>query len=258
MAEPTEKKEPWLNYLALTTVILAVCATLATFKGGGFSTKSVISQAQASDQWAYYQAKSLKQYLYELQRERLQLDLATMPADRLKSCGPQFQASVAHHSQEIVRYSRERSDIERKARALERVRDEAQLHSYWFGLAVIFLQVAILLSSIAALLKRMVLWAIGSAVGAVGILLFLNGFLLFWNPQSMPVPEPASSHSPRASTAVSSPDRPPLVPPTGVSSAAPSTGPDQAPLPTTTSPQPGSQGPTTPPSQAVQGASPAP
>jgi hypothetical protein len=33
MAE--EKKETWLNYLALTTVILAVCATLSTFKGGG-------------------------------------------------------------------------------------------------------------------------------------------------------------------------------------------------------------------------------
>ena len=26
------KKEPWLNYLALSTVILAVCATLSTFK----------------------------------------------------------------------------------------------------------------------------------------------------------------------------------------------------------------------------------
>ena len=51
MAE--EKKDPWLNYLALTTVILAVCATLSTFKGGGFSTRSVIAQAQASDQWAY-------------------------------------------------------------------------------------------------------------------------------------------------------------------------------------------------------------
>ncbi len=35
MAE--EKKEKWLNYLALATVILAVCATLSTFKGGGFS-----------------------------------------------------------------------------------------------------------------------------------------------------------------------------------------------------------------------------
>lgn len=73
MAE--EKKEPWLNYLALTTVVLAVCATLSTFKGGAYSTRSVLAQSQASDYWAYYQAKSIKGYLYEMQMEKLQLEL---------------------------------------------------------------------------------------------------------------------------------------------------------------------------------------
>ena len=69
MAE--EKKEQWLNYLALTTVIFAVCATLATFKGGGFSTKSIMSQSQASDEWALYQSKSIKSYLYQMQADKL-------------------------------------------------------------------------------------------------------------------------------------------------------------------------------------------
>ena len=72
MAE--EKKEPWLNYLALTTVIFAVCATLSTFKGGNYSTRSVLSQAQASDQWAFFQAKSIKENVYRLQLEKIQLD----------------------------------------------------------------------------------------------------------------------------------------------------------------------------------------
>jgi hypothetical protein len=58
MAE--EKREPWLNYLALATVVLAFCATLSTFKGGSYSTRSVLSQAQAANQWASYQAKSIK------------------------------------------------------------------------------------------------------------------------------------------------------------------------------------------------------
>ena len=76
MAE--EKKEAWLNYLALTTVILAVCATLATFKGGGFSTRSVMTQTQASDQWAFYQAKSIKGYIYEMQKDKLELELLAL------------------------------------------------------------------------------------------------------------------------------------------------------------------------------------
>ena len=90
MAE--EKKEPWLNYLALTTVILAVCATLATFKGGSFSTRSVMSQTEAANQWAYYQAKSIKTYLYEtlpllkvkVQQKRSR-HASTKSRDRLKN-----------------------------------------------------------------------------------------------------------------------------------------------------------------------------
>jgi hypothetical protein len=46
-------------------------------------------------------------------------------------------------------------------------------------MAVIFLQISILISSIAALIKRKYLWEIGIAVGAVGLVYFLNGFLLF-------------------------------------------------------------------------------
>ncbi len=72
MAE--EKKEPWLNYLALTTVILAVAATLATAKGNSYSTRSILYQAQATDQWGYYQAKCIKGYLYEMQKEGLERD----------------------------------------------------------------------------------------------------------------------------------------------------------------------------------------
>ena len=68
MAE--EKKEKWLGYVAVTTIVFAVCATLSTFKGGQHSTRAVLSQSKATNQWAYYQAKDLKQYLHELQKER--------------------------------------------------------------------------------------------------------------------------------------------------------------------------------------------
>ena len=55
-----EEKEKWTTFLALTTVLIAVCATLATFKGGGYSTKSILNQSRASDHWAYFEAKGIK------------------------------------------------------------------------------------------------------------------------------------------------------------------------------------------------------
>ncbi|MDA8431438.1 MAG: DUF4337 domain-containing protein, partial [Nitrospiraceae bacterium] len=159
MAE--EKKEGWLNYLALTTVILAVCATLSTFKGGNFSTRSVMSQSQAANQWAYYQAKSIKGYLYEVQKEKLELELKAMRPGASRSAAAEYEKKIASYAGKIRKYEDEKTSIKSAAEGLEKIRDDAQRHSGIFGMAVIFLQIAILLSSIAALMKKKPLWLLG-------------------------------------------------------------------------------------------------
>jgi hypothetical protein len=176
MAE--EKKEPWLNYLALMTVMLAVCATLSTFKGGGFSTRSVLAQSQASDQWAYYQSKSIKSYMYEMQKDKLELELKEKRQKFAPEIIGDYENKIDAYSGKIKKYEEEKADIEKSARAQESIRDDAQKHSREFGMAVIFLQIAILLSSIAALLKKKPVWIIGLLSGVVGIFYFINGFLM--------------------------------------------------------------------------------
>ena len=177
MAE--EKKEKWLNYLALTTVVLAVCATLSTFKGGNFSTLAVMSQSQASDQWSYYQAKSIKGYMYEIQKEKLELELKAMGQKTGKSITEDYEKKIDAYAKKIKKYEEEKAKIEKDARGLEKVRTDAQRHSKAFGMAVIFLQIAILLSSISALMKKKILWLCGGIVGIFGIAYFVNGFFLF-------------------------------------------------------------------------------
>jgi hypothetical protein len=174
-----EQKEAWLNYLALTTIILAVCATLSTFKGGSFSTRSVMSQAQASDQWAFYQAKSVKGYIYEMQKDKLELELLALGAKAAPVVREEYGKKIDAYVTKIAKYEVDKAQIQKDAKKLEAVRDDAQKHSQAFGLAVIFLQIAILLSSIAALIKKRYFWLIGVAIGFVGILFFVNGFLLF-------------------------------------------------------------------------------
>ena len=177
MAE--DKKEPWLNYLALTTVILAVCATLATFKGGGFSTRSVMTQTQASDQWAFYQAKSIKGYLYEMQKDKLELELTALGAKAPQAVRDEYMKRIEGYGKKIAKYEEEKTQIQKDAKKYEGFRDDAQKHTQAFGIAVIFLQIAILLSSIAALVKKKLVWVLGLAVGVVGIFYFVNGFMLF-------------------------------------------------------------------------------
>ncbi len=177
MAE--EKKEPWLGYLALTTVILAVCATLSTFKGGGYSTRSVMSQQQASDLWAFYQAKSIKGNLYQVQSEALKLEIEALPAGAAAEKIKLYKEKLADYDKRVARYTSEQAQIQTDAKKLEAQRDDAQRHGQPFGMAVIFLQVSILLSSIAGLMKRKEVWYCALPIGGLGMIYFANGFFLF-------------------------------------------------------------------------------
>jgi hypothetical protein len=174
-----EKKDPWLNYLALTTIIFAVCATLSTFKGGGYSTRSVMCQAQASDQWAFFQAKSIKGNLYEIQKDKLELELKALDPKNEVLTG-EYKKSIEDCSSRIRRYEEEKKEIKQKAEDLEAARDNAKQHSTIFGQAIIFLQIAILLSSVAALLNIKRVWYVGVCCGIGGLVYFVNGFYLFF------------------------------------------------------------------------------
>ena len=175
MAE--EKKEIWLNYLSATTILIAVCATLSTFKGGSYGTKSLLTQSKASDQWAFYQAKSIKQSVCEMQKENLEMEMGKETAAAARE---QLQSKITNYTQRIKTYKAEKDSITGEAQKLEDLRENSKKHSENFGMAVIFLQIAVLLSSLAALLKKKYVWLVGVALGAVGIFYFANGFLLFF------------------------------------------------------------------------------
>lgn len=169
------KKESWSNYLALTTVIFAVCATLATFKGGGYSTQSVMNQSKASDNWAYFQSKTIKEDLYKMQSEKLELDISSKD----QKTADLYADKINEYKLKIEKYKKEKAEAKIIAKKFERDRDIAQTHSKDFGMAVIFLQVTILLSTISGLLKKKYIWYFGLGNGLVGLIFFANGFLLF-------------------------------------------------------------------------------
>ena len=170
-----EKKEPWMTHMALVTVVLAVGATLSTFKGGGYSTQSVINQSLASDQWAFYQAKSTKQHLHELQIDQFRLQAMSLPAGSVVAAA--YENKIADYQAQAARYGEEKKKIEAEARNYEAIRDNAKARGKPFGIAVIFLQVAILLNSIAGLMKAKRVWYASAPIGLIGLACFADGFL---------------------------------------------------------------------------------
>jgi hypothetical protein len=169
-----ETKAVWLNWLAITTIIFSASATLSTFKGGGYSTKAVLAQTKASNQWAYFQSKSVKQHTCELQRDAFELQA-------LGACEPaladSYRVKLVDLNKDIARYDKEKNEIKASAESLEVAKSDYQRHSSTFGLAVVYLQVAIMFSALAALLKKKYIWGLGVVVGSYGLANFIYAIL---------------------------------------------------------------------------------
>jgi len=172
-----ESREKWINYLALTTVVLAVCATLSSFKLEHYSVESVLNQTKASDMWAFYQSKSIKGYLYELQHDKLELERKNFEKNAPGVNLEEHDAKIAAYQKSIKKYEQEKALIKKDAENLEHSRDHDLELREIFGIAIVFLQMGILLSSIAALLTKKPVWYLGMVVGAVGIAYFAKGLI---------------------------------------------------------------------------------
>ena len=91
-----------------------------------------------------------------------------------------YAQKIANYQTKIIGYDQEKKDIQAKAHDLERQRDDAKLHGKPFGMAVIFLQIAIMLNAIAGLMKAQRIWWSSIPVGLAGVVLFADGFLTFF------------------------------------------------------------------------------
>src|SRR5215471_10931649 len=72
--EAAEQRARWVVYLSFSTALIAVFAAIAALESGTFSNEALmqknealLAQSKASDQWAYYQAKSVKAAVYAAQ-----------------------------------------------------------------------------------------------------------------------------------------------------------------------------------------------
>lgn len=175
MSETTER---WVKGVAITTTVLAVCTAVSSLKASSYSTKVQISTTMRANAWAFYQAKSIKEHSFMLQKDTFQFD------SLLAGTNPEAQAyaqeRMKKYDEETARYKKEKGDIQAEAENLQKQEDIYKEHNASFALAVMMLQVAILMSSIAALMKWKYMWFMGLMFGSVGVVYMVNGFYLWF------------------------------------------------------------------------------
>jgi hypothetical protein len=168
-----ERRENWTKYTSMSLVFVAVLAAIATQWAGKYSSRvlvqlndSTFHQAKASDKWSFYQAKSIKQNLYEVARDQIALTArATADAKSLDTI-----------KDKIARYDQEKKQVQNEATELERLRDEARRnstnasqHGGRMGLAVSIFQIAIAMGSICLVTKKKPLWYLSMLLSLVAV-----------------------------------------------------------------------------------------
>ena len=157
-----EAKGKWIFLVALSTAILAVFAALCSLMAGYHANEALIEQIQASDQWAYYQAKGIKAAVLESKMETLQaLGKQSSATDEEKDKG----------------YKKDQKVIQEKAREQEKASSTHLKAHNTLAKAVTVLQIAIAVSAISVLTRRKWLWYGSGVLGLIGLIFLLQELL---------------------------------------------------------------------------------
>lgn len=157
-----EAPPAWVSQVAVSAAVLAVAAAIGALRAGHHANEAMLEEMQATDQWALYQAKGIKNSQVQTKIELL----AALGKDASKE-------DLAKPE----KYEKEQEAIKEKADELEASSRHNMERHVPLAHSVTAFQVAIALSAIAVLARKKALWFVSLAVGVVGVVFMLKGLL---------------------------------------------------------------------------------
>jgi hypothetical protein len=148
--------------VALSTAILAVIAAVTALLAGHAANEAVLEQIKASDQWTFYQSKSIKE---------------TVLSSKLALLVALDKTIDGKDAKKLAEYKTDMEEIKKEAEAKEAESASHMQHHVILSRGVTLFQIAIALAAIAVLTKKRPLWLVSLALGLIGGFFFVRGLL---------------------------------------------------------------------------------
>jgi len=164
------REHPDLAPVTLTMAVLAVLVAAVSLLGHRTHTEEVILQNKVTDQWAYYQAKNIRRH-----NDELFADLTTIVASK------DAEAAAKLHEKyraEADRYKDDQKELDAKAHELEKDADHTRSKADRFDLGEVFLEIALVITSITLLSGRRVFWHLGLLMATAGIVIAASAWIV--------------------------------------------------------------------------------
>ena len=159
--------DPFTRRAGATMAIIAACLAVVAVSGHISTTEELLLQQKASDQWAYYQAKSLRRYQSDVARDIF----AALPGEAAVKGAEKYKTN-------LERYEKEGEQIQEKAREFEAESGLMGHRALRFHFGEVFLELAIVFSSLAILTRRSMFFAAGIVGAVIGIVVGASAALL--------------------------------------------------------------------------------
>jgi hypothetical protein len=180
--------EHYRRRAAVAIGVMAMLLAIASLAGERATQEIINNNIQASDTWAFYQAKNIRQTDNQLAAEELELVLVSQPG-LSAAARATIQKRLAGYRKEVQRFENEpdpadpgnllkgvgKKQLTAQARALEEKRDHARRQLPSFEFAQALFQLGIVLGSVSIVAGSRPLLGLALALAAVAMLLLLNG-----------------------------------------------------------------------------------
>jgi hypothetical protein len=160
-------KAPFEKKVAATMAVIAAALAVVSVFGQLFANEELLLQAKASDQWSYYQAKSIRRYESDVAR------------DMFKNMqGESAAKGVEKYTANVEKYTKEGEEVQKEAREFEKESGLKGSQALRMHLGEIFLEIGIVFASLAILTKRNLIWIASIAAALAGTVIAATMLLL--------------------------------------------------------------------------------
>ena len=163
LSEKTHR--PLERRVGVTMALFAALLAIATLMGHRLHTDEVVLQTKTADGWAYYQAKNIRSQMYAADAT-----LADMQGDRGATAAADWKSKADQER-------RDADNIRHDAESLDRETQTAASRATLFDAAEVFLEIAIVLCSIALMIGSVRYWAISFGSAAIGTAAVIGAFV---------------------------------------------------------------------------------
>jgi len=178
------REHPDLAPVTISMAVLAVLVATVSLLGHRTHTEEIVLkgeeivlQNKVTDQWAYYQAKNIRRHNDEFFAE-LTTVVATKDPGGVAKLQEKYRAEADRYKEEQKELDKQARETEDKAKDKRAETELTSRKADRFDLGEVFLEIALVITSITLLSGRRIFWHLGLFMAAAGILIACSAWML--------------------------------------------------------------------------------